>query len=386
MRRLVALFITAFVDTVGMAMIIPLLPYYATDFGAGAAMVGVLIAAHTITQLASAPFWGRLSDRHGRRPVIAIGLLLAAVAYAIFAAAETVTMLLISRVVQGLGAGTIGVVQAYAADASAPEQRTRTLGWLSAVTSGALVVGPALGSLTIALGGRAAPGITAAVLAALFSGFAWQFLREAGERSSPTPEQPISEAGVLWRILSRPRDPASRLILTYAIGIGAFYGTAPTMPLLFDERFGITERTVGYLVMYFGAVGVLVRMLVLGRLVDRLGEPTVSRLGIVALAAGLGTLAASHSLPVLFVSLTVMPLGTALLFPSLTGLLSRLVAPHERGLYLGVQQSYGGASRIAFPLATGLAMDELGYGTAFWVAALLVLATLGLDSRLTPAR
>jgi MFS family permease len=109
---------------VGLAMIVPLLPYYATDFGAGAATVGVLISAFSVAQLAVSPLWGRLSDGYGRRPAILAGLLITAAAYILFAFAQSVPTLLLARVVQGICGGTIGVVQAYVADVSPPEQRT----------------------------------------------------------------------------------------------------------------------------------------------------------------------------------------------------------------------------------------------------------------------
>jgi len=141
--KLTVLMITAFVDMLGLAMVIPLLPFYATKLGASATIVGVLIAAFSVAQLASAPLWGRVSDRYGRRPALLAGLLVSAVAYVIFGYASTLWLLLISRVVQGLGGGTIGVVQAYVADASDPKDRAKSLGWLSAATSfGAVVEAP----------------------------------------------------------------------------------------------------------------------------------------------------------------------------------------------------------------------------------------------------
>ena len=152
MTRLLVLFVTAFVDMVGLTMIIPLLPFYATELGASATVVGLLVSSFSVAQLAVAPMWGTLSDRYGRRPAILAGLVLTSVAYVIFAFAWSVPILLLSRLVQGLGGGTIGVVQAYVADASPPAERTKSLGWLSAVTSLGAVAGPAFGSLMISLG------------------------------------------------------------------------------------------------------------------------------------------------------------------------------------------------------------------------------------------
>ena len=161
MARLPVLFVTAFVDMVGLTIIVPLLPFYATDLGASATTVGVLVSAFSVAQLVVAPVWGRFSDRYGRRPAILAGLLLSAGAYVIFAFAGSVLALLVSRLVQGLGGGTIGVVQAYVADVSDPDERTKSLGWLSAVTSLGAVAGPAFGSAMISVGGKEAPGLAA---------------------------------------------------------------------------------------------------------------------------------------------------------------------------------------------------------------------------------
>jgi MFS family permease len=377
--RLPVLFVTAFVDMVGLTMIVPLLPFYATDFGASATMVGLLVSAFSVAQLVVAPVWGRASDRYGRRPAILAGLLLSAGAYVVFAFAGSVLVLLLSRLLQGLGGGTIGVVQAYVADASPPEQRTKSLGWLSAVTSLGAVAGPAFGSLMISLGGKSAPGLGAALLAVLVAGFAARFLveshelRTTGSHGVPSTTSPSS---AILRVLSHGSEPASRLIWIYTVGIGAFYGTIQVVPLLLMQRLGITERNIGYFVMYLGGMGVVVRSLLLGRMVDWLGEARLSRLGLVLLSAGLVCTGLAHHLGLILLGFTLMPLGTAFLFPCVTGLLSRVVPGNERGLYMGVQHTFGGVSRVLFPVAAGMLMDGFGVGVPFWGAGLLVLATL----------
>jgi len=382
MAKLLVLFVTAFVDMVGFALVLPLLPYYATQFGANALLVGVLVSAFSVAQLAVAPLWGRASDRYGRRPMIIAGLALSAVAYVVFAFAGSVWLLLLSRVVQGMGGGTIGVVQAYVADATPPEQRTQSLGWLSAVTSFGAVVGPAFGSFLDQAGGHAAPGLAAAVLATLIAVFAGRFLKESREmRPSGAFDaaHPRTTGRVaVRRVVARPSEPASRLIWIYTIAIGAFYGTGPTMPLLLSARLGVTEHGIGYFFMYFGAMGVVARAGLLGWALAWLGEARLSRLGIVLLASGLCLLSLARGYPVLLASMTLMPLGTAFLFPCVTGLLSQVVPGADRGLYMGVQQTFGGVSRVAFPVAAGYAMDRFGYGSPFLVAALLVLLTLPL--------
>lgn len=374
--------ITAFVDMLGLAMVIPLLPFYATKLGASATIVGVLIAAFSIAQLASAPLWGRFSDGYGRRPALLAGLLISAVAYVIFAYASTLWLLLLSRVVQGLGGGTIGVVQAYVADASDPNDRAKSLGWLSAATSLGAVVGPAIGSVLIHWG-RHAPGIASAIFCVLISVFAAIYLRESNEDVLTTSERQIPHqtgSAAVWSVIAHPKEPAQRLIWIYTIGIGAFYGTAPTLPLILADRLPITEANVGFFVMYLGGMGVVVRAGILGRMIEWLGEVRLTRLGLVLLATGLTLIAAVHSYLTLAIALTLMPLGTAFVFPCVTAMLSRVVPKRHRGLYMGVQHTFGGVSRVVFPLAAGVAMDHLGLGFPYVVAGVLVLSTLLLTT------
>ncbi|MEX0908466.1 MAG: MFS transporter, partial [Gemmatimonadaceae bacterium] len=276
MRKLVVLMFTAFVDMVGLVMVLPLLPFYATEFGADALMVGLLVSAFSIAQLLSAPFWGRMSDIRGRRPAILTGLLVSAVAYVIFAYADSLLLLLASRLVQGFGGGTIGVVQAYVADASEPHERAKGLGWLSAATSLGAVVGPALGSLLVRFYGRSAPGLAAAGLCVAVAIFAWKYLGEARESltdsDTHTASHPATSGSAIMRVLRSPLEPASRLIWIYTIAIGAFYGTVPVLPLLLADRLAVTETTIGYFFMYLGGMGLVIRSTILGPLVDRLGE------------------------------------------------------------------------------------------------------------------
>src|SRR6185436_5139113 len=184
--KLFALMATAFVDMVGLLMIIPLLPFYVKTlggaginflgmhFGIGIIM-GFIVAAFTVAQLVSAPLWGRFSDRFGRRPTLLIALGASAIAYLIFGFAHSLLLLFLSRIVQGAGGGTVGVIQAYVADSTDPKDRARALGWLSATTNLGVALGPALGTFALTLGkrdllpgpatlqmGHAAPGLIAA--------------------------------------------------------------------------------------------------------------------------------------------------------------------------------------------------------------------------------
>lgn len=369
--------VSAFVDMVGLLIVVPLLPFYAMRLGGGGLIVGFLVSAYAIAQLVSAPFWGRVSDRYGRRPALLVGLTAQVVAYVIFAYADTLWLLLLSRLVQGGGGGTVGVIQAYVADSTEPEQRARALGWLSAATSLGVMIGPAIGSLTHAWGAEA-PGLIAAALCLVNILFVWRFLPESHDVGAPGAAGPGSARSrqAIARVLTHTAEPASRLIWIYAIAMGAFMGMNAVLPLFLAERYGVTEQTIGWFFVYIGGISVLTRAVVLGRLVDRLGEARLSRVGTLLLTVGLAALPFTHGLGSLAAVVALVPLGTAFTFPCVTALLSRVIGRHERGLYMGVQQTFGGVARVAGPLWAGWAWDHLGLGVPFWTSAALVLGTL----------
>ena len=378
---------TAFIDMVGALMILPLLPFYAVKFGASDFMVMVLVSAFSAMQLVSAPLWGRVSDRYGRKPTLLIGLAGSAVAYVIFAYASTYWLLLVSRLVQGAGGGTTGVIQAYVADSVEPKNRAKGLGWLSAATNLGVVLGPLFGSETTRWGSHA-PGLLAAVLCVLNIAFAWRYLTESHDvRKKPGAKPPRrmldAVAGVAWH---RIREPSSRLIWMYSVGIGAFYGVNALIILYLARHFNVTAEKIGPFYAYMGGLSIVFRLFVLGRTVDRFGEARTTRLGATFLALGLALIPFTGplDLPSLLTYLplagilALIPLGTALNFPCVTALLSRVVGENERGLYLGVQQTYGGLARVAYPLLAGALSDHFGEGAPFWLSAAMVASTIAM--------
>jgi multidrug resistance protein len=395
--KLVVLMVTAFMDMVGILMVSPLMPFYAKDFhGTGVmsrvlgvigmsgdgAVVSLLIATFAIVQLISAPFWGRISDRIGRRPALMIGLAGSAAAYLVFAYAQSLDWLFLSRIVQGAGGGTVGVVQAYVADSTKPQDRAKALGWLSAATNAGVALGPVIGSWAMDFG-KQGPGLCAATMSIITMLFAYRYLTEshdaAAVKASGRVVRPSGEA--VRRVVSHSGEPASRLIWIYAITMGSFQAMSTTLALLLAWKFGVTAHTIGYFFAYIGTISVITRALVLGKMVDRFGEARLSRLGMVLLACGLAGMPLAPNIPLLAVAVALVPLGTAFTFPCVTGLLSRVVPQHERGLYMGVQQTFGGIARVAGPLYFGWAFDHLGRGVPFYTAAVVVMLTilLGLD-------
>jgi MFS family permease len=402
--KLFTLMATAFVDMVGLLMIIPLLPFYIKELGGSGidvlglhigvgSVTGFIVASFTIAQLISAPMWGRFSDRVGRRPTLLIAIGAAGIAYLIFGFAHSLLVLFLSRMVQGAGGGTVGVIQAYVADSTDPKDRARALGWLSATTNLGVALGPVLGSFAIALGkrdlmpgpgtlmaGRAMPGIIAASLCLLNMIFVARYLVESHDLNAQHKEGEIRQTSrqAILRVISHSSLPSSRLILIYAISIGAFQGSFSVLALFLNARFQVTEQTIGYFFMYIGSISVFARVLLLGRAVDWLGEARLSRLGLVLLAAGVLGMPLSQNLWMLALAVALIPLGTAFTFPCVTALLSRVIDPRERGLYMGMQQTYGGVARIIAPLFFGWCFDSIGVSSPYFFSSAIILATLSL--------
>lgn len=379
---------TAFVDMVGLLIVVPLLPYYVTRLGGGGLVLGVLVSSYSVAQLLSAPLWGRVSDRYGRRPALLVSLASSAAAYVVFGYAESIGMLLLSRLVQGGGGGTVGVVQAYVADVAAPRDRAKSLGWLSAATSAGVMVGPALGSFA-ARYGQAAPGLAAAGLCVFSLVFAGLFLPESRPEEDEGDATPrIQPRQAVRRVISHPGEPASRLIWIYTLGMAAFQSYTAVLVLFLAARYGVEVEDVGWFFVYVGTISLLTRAVFLGRAVDRLGEARLSRVGMTLLAAGLLLLPFTSYAPWPWVALAVaaalVPLGTAFTFPCISAILSHVIARRERGTMMGVQQSFGGMARVVAPLWAGFAWDRLGAGVPFWTGAAVVgaafLLGLGIDA------
>jgi MFS family permease len=405
---------TAFIDMLGLLMIIPLLPFYVKSLsGSGVnifgfhlgigSIMGVIVASYTVAQLLSAPMWGRFSDRVGRRPTLLIALGASAVAYLIFGFANSLLLLFLSRVVQGAGGGTVGVIQAYVADSTDPKDRARALGWLSATTNLGVAMGPVLATFAITLGkidllpgratlqvGRAMPGIMAAGLCLMNMAFAARFLTESRVVNDPAAggEAPRTSRQAIWRVITHSSEPASRLIWIYAISIGAFQGSFSVLALFLNARFQVTEWTIGYFFTYIGSISVFTRVLLLGRMVDWLGEANLSRLGLVLLALGVVGMPLSRNLPMLAVAVALIPLGTAFTYPCVTALLSRVTAQRERGLYMGMQQTYGGVARVIAPIFFGWSFDHLGVSSPYFFSSAFIFVTIflgfGLDQYARP--
>jgi MFS family permease len=371
-KKLSVLIAASGVDMIGFAMILPLLPFYALELDASPLTIGLMFSSFSVAQLLSAPVWGRVSDLYGRRPALLIGLTASALAYLVFAVANAVWLLFASRLIQGAGGGTTGVAHAYVADTVRPEHRARALGLLSAATSVGIMLGPVIGSFAAHFG-REAPGLVAAVLCAVNIGFAWKWLPES-KPSLPAggvPERrPVWAAA--WSIVRRPNAAVPRLVWVYSVGMLAFSALTSILSLYLGAEFGFTEKTIGYVFLYIGLLSVIIRSLCLGPIVDRVGEMWAMRSGTLVLIAGLVAYPFAGSLVSLAAVMPLVPLGTALLFPSTTALMSRASDKSEVGVTMGIAQTYGGIARMIAPVIATFVYQRFGHTVPFYVAAAFV--------------
>ena len=395
MKRVWVLMLVAFVDMMGLMIIWPLLPLYAKNLGASPTTVGLLAASFPVAQLVSSPIWGYVSDRYGRRPALLVGLGSSAIAYVVFGFAHSVWLLFASRFVQGLGGGTTGVVQAYVADTMLPRERAKALGWLSAATSAGVLFGPGIGSLMNHFG-EAVPGLFASFLVLLNVAFAWRWLPESrwsqvGVTPSATQRQRqsitmrdavrniVQPAG---RVLAEPARPVSLLIWIYAFAMLAFNALPPVFSLYLHDRFGITTEQIGYFFMVFGGIGVLMRTAPVGWVNAKLGEVRTMQLGTMLLFAGFVLVPLATSLPSFIAAQILMPLGTALLFPANSALVSHRAHHDEIGVTLGVQQTYRGVAAILGPVYAGWAYGTLGQHVPFYISAAIIILVFYLTLRI----
>ncbi|HEX8273353.1 MAG TPA: MFS transporter [Longimicrobiaceae bacterium] len=377
---LAVVFLTVFLDLVGFGIVIPLLPLYAERFGAGPVAVTWLVAVYSLMQLLFAPWWGALSDRVGRRPVLLVGLFGSAASYLLFGLAGSLATLFVGRALAGLMGANVGVAQAYIADVTAPEERARGMGLIGAAFGLGFILGPAIGGALSHLG-HAAPFLGAAAVAAANGLLALWRLPEslpADRRDArPAGAGPAARLRALAAAAANPRlRPlyAASLLATLAIA-----AMEATLSLWADRRWGLSPAEVAFLFAYVGGVAVLVQGALVGRLARRLGERRLALAGALALAAGLAAIPLAPSPWLLAAALAAFAFGQGTLTPALSALVSRAAPVAEQGRLLGVSQSLSALGRVLGPVAGGVAFARLGIGAPYLAgAALALLALLAL--------
>jgi len=383
--RLSILFLTVFVDLVGFGIVLPLLPLYADRFGASGTQVGILVLSYSAAQLLLAPVWGRLSDRFGRRPILIIGLLGSAASYLVFAYAASLFVLLLSRIMAGIGGANIPVAQAYIADITPRESRAANMGLIGAAFGLGFIFGPAIGGVLAPVASEL-PGLAAAGLCAGNALLAIVFLPESlsrserakiGENRTKAVQPgiglvigggvPRSRRAELQVILRNPQFV--RVLVLSFIFTTAFSVMHPIFPLFASGRFGLNERDVGWLFAFIGVIAAVMQGGVVRLLVARIGEVSLIRASAVPFVVGFVIIGASSSVPMLLGGLALLAVGFGGTLPTLVSLLSRSAPEELQGGALGVGQSVGALGRIVGPFVSGVMWDTFGSSSPYFVAA-----------------
>jgi DHA1 family tetracycline resistance protein-like MFS transporter len=373
------LFLIVFVDLVGFGLVIPLLPFYALRFAASPQQVTVLLAVYSLMQLFTAPLWGRLSDRVGRRPVLMVSMAASVVAYFWIGSATALWMVFAARALAGACAGNIAAAQAYIADITKPEDRAKGMGLIGAAFGLGFIIGPALGGLLAgnepATADMETPAWVAAGLSFLaLCGVAFVLPESlpAERRSGRGPSR--SRLVAILDVLRRP--VLSRLIVIFFLVILAFAGMESTFALWATAQFGWGPGQVGYVFAYVGVLSATLQGGLIGRLARHFGEERLLCCGLALIGAGLLILPFARSLALLALAVSALALGMGLVQPSLNSLISRRAGREEQGEVMGVSQSVGSLSRVLGPTAAGFFFGEFGRSAAFFWGAVLVAAAL----------
>ena len=370
---LVIIFITIFIDLVGFGIVIPVLPLYAERFSATPTIVGLLLASYSAMQFIFAPILGRLSDRVGRRPVLLLSIIGSSAGFLIMGLAGSLWVLFAARIIDGITGGNISTAQAYIADITPHEKRSRGMGLIGAAFGLGFIFGPAIGGLLshISLG---APFIFASALAAsnaialfflLPESLAAEYRISAGER---TPIIRIFQTQGSWQLAT--------VIATYFFATVAFALLTAIFPLFTEHRFGYDARHNGYIFAYLGVLGALIQGGLIGKLSGTFGDKTLAATGIGILAVSMFFLPSGATLQVLLLTTSGMAIGNSLAAPTLNALASKSVSAAWQGRVLGIMQSGASLARIIGPVLGGwlLGRDSAAdYGrTPFWTGAAIM--------------
>jgi DHA1 family tetracycline resistance protein-like MFS transporter len=359
-KQLGVVFTIVFIDLLGFGIVLPLLPTYAATFSVTPAAIGFLVTSFSLLQLVAVPFWGGLSDRIGRRPVLIVGLVGSTASYVLFAFASSYATLLVSRIVAGAMGATVGVAQAYIADITPPERRAHVLGMLGAAFAMGFIIGPALGG-ALSTHSYASAGVVAAILCAAnaLAALAW------------LPETPKHESS--RRAGRVPLGPLAAPLAASFLLTAAFAVIHVTLPLFGRDALGDTTAQMGLLFAYMGVVSAVVQGWLVGRLAPRVGEKALAWAGGLFLAAGLALVPVASTHVALYATLGALAAGSALATPSVYAVVSRRSSASQQGAALGLTQTAATMGRIVGPTTAGALIGVRGLSAPFWAGALLAL-------------
>lgn len=374
-RALILILVFVFIDVLGFSLILPLLPYYAADFNATTFMVGLLLSANALTQMIGAPILGRLSDRFGRKPLLIASISGTVLSFLILGWAQSLAVLFLSRILDGLLGGNVSLAQAYITDSTTRENRATGLGLIGAAFGVGFIFGPALGGFLSAGGNYALPAFAAAGLAALNLVGVLIWLPESLPPEKRTAEndktRPKFSLGALIKALRRPCvGPLLSVVLIYGLAWTMF----ETMFSLFtQQKLGFTAQATSYVLTYVGVVVVLVQGGGIRWLSKKFSDKQLIFSGALLLIAGLLGWAFSPGLVALLIALLPLALASGMLRVSTNSALTKSVVQSEVGGILGLSASMNSLTRVVSPLIGSFLLAEISPAAPGVVGALLMI-------------
>jgi len=385
------IFLTVLIDLIGFGIVIPVLPLYAEKLGATAWQIGLLVGVYSFAQFIFSPIWGKISDRVGRRPVLIVSVIGTAIGFFLMGAAPTLgpaigfavlPLLFAARILDGISGGNISTAQAYIADITAPEERSKSMGMIGAAFGLGFMIGPAIGGI-LAQVSMGAPFYFAGALAAANAILITLILPEsldAEHRSDRQPKQSLAD------VFRHANGPAFATVMaTYFFSITGFAMMTTLYALFNEKRFGLDVRQTGYIFALIGFIGVIIQGGMLRHLLKRISEAQLAVMGAAMLGIGLFLLPFSSSVATLIGISTLVAIGHSFITPVLNGLGSRFVDKRWQGRAMGLMQSSGSLGRTIGPALAGwllhydLGKDLSQYArTPLWVGAAMIGITFVL--------
>ncbi len=392
-RTLLIVFFTVFLDLIGFGIIIPIQPFFAEKLGAAPRVITLLGASFSLMQFLFAHFWGRLSDRVGRKPVMLISIATTAIGYGLFGLAQTLPMLFAARMLAGFGGANIGAAQAIIADSTDGKNRAKGMGLIGAAFGLGFIFGPALGGL-FGQFGLSAPAFAAAFLSSLNWIFALFYLPETNLPENRGKSKSASHGFSLAALKHAARHiNVPQIFMVYLIYSIAFSMMEQGIGLFIAHTWVETVMNIGaelhakkaaaltsYMLIIVGVTATIVQGGLIGKLAKRFQERKLLATGLVLITLTfffLPFIGMSKIYGLLLLNSVFMAFGTGLTNPSLSSLLSQSVDPGEQGGALGIGQSLAGLGRVIGPSMSG-ALFELYAGAPFWVGALVMAIGVGV--------
>lgn len=377
------LFTTVLVDLIGFGMVIPLVGLYGRHYGTTGLELSLLGAIYSLMSFLFSPFWGALSDRIGRRPVLLISLMGSTTSYILFAYAPNTEWLIFSRALGGIFAANITAAYAYIADVTEPKDRARGMGLLGAAFGIGFTLGPPLGGIAAQKLGLAAPGMIAATICAVNFLVAVVRLPESLPPSRRTHRsvRSLTPLNLTHLLQSRKHPERWYLFLAFFFATFAFSNMEQTFSLLFQTRFDFSTELAGYktglVLMVSGLVGAFIQGGMIRKLASRFGERRLLLAGLSFNALSMALFPRLPTYESYFLAAIPMAMGSALINPSLSSLISKSVGPTEQGATFGISQGLGALARASGPFV-GLMTFQISFYYPYTIATVISICLLVL--------